>query len=83
MSSPLRGGLSVFGAGPGLDRCASKERYLAEKLVQFSDASVGGVVSLSSLAGVVLSAARTPLFSPRPCSPMSDVVHALLLPQRP
>lgn len=32
-------------------RCASKERYLAEKLVQFSDATVGGVTSISSLAG--------------------------------
>jgi hypothetical protein len=34
-------------------RCASKERYLAEKLVQFSDATVGGVCTLSSLAGAL------------------------------
>jgi hypothetical protein len=47
----LRGGLSVFGAGPELDRCASQERYLAEKLAELSGAATGGAASLAQLAG--------------------------------
>jgi hypothetical protein len=49
---PLRGGLSVFGAAPELDRCASQERYLAEKLAELSGAATGGAASLAQLAGL-------------------------------
>ena len=52
LRGPLRGGLSVFGASPDLDRCASRERYLAEKLAEFSGAVTGGAASLATLAGL-------------------------------
>jgi hypothetical protein len=52
---PLRGGLSVFGASPDLDRCASRERYLAEKLAEFSGAVSGGVSTLGQLGGLSVS----------------------------
>ena len=42
--------MSVFGASPDLDRCASKERYLAEKLAELSGVTTGGVASLAHLA---------------------------------
>lgn len=49
-AGPLRGGLSVFGAAPALDRCASHERYLAEKLAELSGAATGGAAGLAQLA---------------------------------
>ena len=47
---PLRGGLSCFGASPQLDRCASQERYLAEKLAELSHAVLGGSATLSRIS---------------------------------
>eukprot|EP00892_Ulva_mutabilis_P010619 jgi/Ulvmu1/792/UM010_0166.1 len=54
-AGPLRGGLNVFGAAPDLDRCASRERYLAEKLAEFGEALTGGAVSLASLSHLEIS----------------------------
>lgn len=49
---PLRGSLSVFGASPELDVLASRERYLAEKLAEFSGSATGGVASLIHLSSL-------------------------------
>jgi len=55
-NSPLRGTLSVFGKGANLDRCASAERYLAEKLALLAYAGFKQVATLRQLmtAGEIL-----------------------------
>ncbi|KAK3272649.1 hypothetical protein CYMTET_19070 [Cymbomonas tetramitiformis] len=55
---PLRGTLSVFGASPRLDRCASSERYLAEKLVLLA---YGGFKKVATIRQMGLLRSETAL----------------------
>mmetsp|Transcript_29182 Transcript_29182/g.82304 ORF Transcript_29182/g.82304 Transcript_29182/m.82304 type:complete len:378 (-) Transcript_29182:416-1549(-) len=49
--SPLRGSLTVFGKDPHLDRCASAERYIMEKLALLATAGYKATATLRQLRG--------------------------------